>query len=339
MQVYLQPSPVRYLLDATIANSRKELAKTPSFAFEVGFRAQCVGIAIVGVAQAVHCFALLVLLAPISFITCGRWRQLELLTDRMASLSGAGYVGMLIAMISLVDPTQAEKKTKEIAQRIDKEFKELCHTFVHQFDVEAEELAANRQASLKWNQERECSSLFYRAVSDMRRERTRLKNECVSAYPKDPLKKYEALTAIRAQMFKEVADQKRELPRLPFTQKEENRYYEDKTAAIADEALKDLYAYILAVWAKRKKKWGAEWDGESFAEQAMKLVKKIRVEDEVENLVKYVEIADNKSRAHSRFVRDIKNLTNRIKNQIDKLERPSLARRIWWRIHPTHGST
>lgn len=339
MQVYLQPSPVRHLLDSTIAYARHELAKTPSIAYQIGVRAQFAGAAVVGTAQAVHCFVLWVFLSAMSFATVGRWRQLEWATDRVASLSGAGYVGMLIAMISIVDPRQAEKKTQEISRRADKEFKELCQTFVKHFDTEAEDLCIRRQASVKWHQETERRDLFDRAVVDMRRERVRLKDECVSAYPKDPLKKYQALFTIRSQMFAVIADQKRELPRLPFTQREESRFYEDKTTAIADEALKDLYAYALAVWAKRKKKWGAEWDGESFAEQTMKLVKKSRVEEEVEHLIKFVLEADRKASAHARFVKDLNSLMNRIKNQIDRVERPSPLTRLWWRIHPSHEST
>lgn len=327
MKVYLQPSPVRWLLDSTIEYTRRQEGKMHPIDYALSVRVRLVGTVLVGVIQTIHLFAIWVLLSAASLMTLGIWNRFEWATDRIGSLCGAGLIGAMIAATSLIYIQGADVMTRKITRRADREFKRLCRTFEYAFDREAGELYKKREAAAK---ETKHPEFHNRAVTAMRYQRQRLRKECVKAYPSDPLNKYVAISSSQARMFKLLSEQRRTLLRVPFTQTEVERDYVDKTKVTADVVIEAIYGHVKTVWAARIAKWGENFPRESYAEQCLKLFKEHRIDDEVESLVEHVKNAVGKKQAYQRFVEDINNLQKRVEKKINKIEEPNIVVRIRW---------
>lgn len=335
MNAYLQPSPVRWVLDNTTDFCKTNQDQLRPLDYELAVRIRLMGAAAIGLTQAIHCFALWVILSAVSLLTLGWLTPVERLTHRLGSLSGAGLVGVAIAVPGIFYGGKlVEVVTEKIQARADREFRALGVRFVKDFDKEAEQLRKERHAAALWHHEIERHEFFNHALKTMRAERQRVRRECTKAFPKGAKEKYDALADARARMFALLIDQRTALKQLPYTQRQVDRSFVDRTLVMADKVLEELYLYPKLVWAQRIEKWADKWDREAFAEQCLKLFKKNGIDKEVESLVNHVLEADGKEKAFHRFEKDVHAFERRIKGQVDNIEYPNAIVRIWWRIEP-----
>lgn len=335
MDVYLQPSPVRWLLDNTTEFCRKGQDGLLPLDHEVAVRARLMGAVALGLTQAIHCFALWVILSVVSLLTLGWLTPVERLTRRFGSLSGAGLVGVAIAVPGIFYGGKVvEVVTEKIQAQADREFRALEEKFVKDFDTEAEQIRKERHAKTLWRYEIERHDFFSHALKTLRVERQRVFKECAKAFPQGAKEKYDALADARARMFAVLVDQRTVFKQLPYNQRQADRYFVDRTLVIADEVLQELYLYPKLVWARRIEKWAEKWDREAFAEKCLKLFKKDAIDREIESLVRHVLEADGKEKAFHRFEKDIHAFERKIKGQVDNIEYPHAIVRIWWRVKP-----
>lgn len=256
MKVYLQSSPVQRMLGKTIAYIERYDGRMDPLDYALSVRLRLLTVALAGSAQAIHCFVQWTFLSAASLMTIGLWRELELATHRAGAHCGAGLVGATIALSSLVYPESAHEMTLKIAYRADNEFRALCATISDDFDQDADALYLSRKELADQSKDVENPRFFNRAVKVMRNERMALIKECLRSYPSDPQSKYESICRSQARLLELLARQRKELKYLPCTQREADTFYIDQATAIADNALKDLYAEPLKVWAERINTWG-----------------------------------------------------------------------------------
>lgn len=331
MTTYLQPSLVRGLLDSTIEFRRSGQGEFQPLDHSLAVRVRFLGTALVGIVQAVHSFAVWVIMSAVSLTALGFFESLEKIADRAQSLCGAGMVGVAMAITSVFDTRAAEFMSNRIAGDAGTRLKALCDEFERTFDEEAEERRSRRQARAHARHQVVRPEFFQNAVKEMRAERRRVSKECVRGYPADPEMKYEALVASQARMYGVLCRQRRELNKTPYTQAEVDTHLVNKTLEMADEALVELYRYPKVVLAERLKAWGKkDWDREGFQEQCLGFFDKNRIPRDIESLVRNVKGANAKEKAFQRFTKDLSALVRREKKQIDKAEKPNILKRIWW---------
>lgn len=331
---YLQTSLVRDVLDYAVEQRALPLKEESFFQRECTFRLHLSGALAAGSAQAVHCLAVWIFASLATLFTLGTSETLETIVQRSGDLYLASLIGMGIALVGFFDSASVKKQTEHLTASADEAFRLELEEFVKGWDTDLAALIAQLQLRAARRQDPVCRQFFDPMVKKMRQLRVGFQSKYRKTYPKDNLKKHAFLVQFKALKRKVNGQQRRDLAAVPFTRFEIEQYFVQKACEDGDEALKEMYAYPLKVWAQRVKNWGDHWNRTTFCEQCLKIFRRSTLESRVKDLIHEVKCAENKEHAYKvYFEKDLSELVRKLKNEVDNVENHPWWQRLKWRFN------
>lgn len=335
MDVCLQPSYARTAVDTVMAYQKQAALEMHAVPYHLLIRGAYIATALVGVVQVIHTFAVWVIMSTLDIATLGITDAPDKIADGAGAMCASGLLLVAVSVSNVFYSQAANVLMPKIIARAEQSFGKLGEEFMEEFDKQAEVERIQREARALERRLRVRPDLYSRELRIMRSQRLALWKQCRQTYNADRERRYATLVDSQAKMSALLHVQRKNLVSVPYSQQEIDSYFTSQTEKKADEVSEELRAYPIAIWTERKAAWDQYgWNGEAFAEQALKLFKKESVSKEIESLVQHVKNAGGKEHAFKRFVKDINSLKRKVKGQIDRTEHPSIFRRAWWYISP-----
>lgn len=329
MDVYLQDSPIRHSLQATVDMAERNEEKYSQVYVELRVRVRLLSATFSGIVQVIQCYGQWMILSVVSFVTLGGFPELEMRTSRLASLGGSALVGIFIATLSLVHGVPAVKLlSHKISVNADRKFHELGITFV-------EEIYKKHQGFLKKisNSQRLINERFifiHHTVENMLKHRSEIWEKWKDRYEEAPDLKYDVIVQAQTEMSICAQSQKIELDSIPFTQEQINREIEAKAARNADETLDRLYQLPRIIWEERIRKWGTPWSREGYAQRCFTEFRSRRIDRAIQAHLRSVFEAKDKEAAFARFEQDLEQFARKVQWKMELIELPPLHLRVFW---------